>query len=258
MAFETLFAVCQFAAVAGGITDFYVDAATAGHKTPVDAEGVSGNSYPYWAQSADGEQWEEGSCTLVVTTDDQYIIRDAVSSNSSDTTDLIDFTDPPIVTLFPAATNLELPSASYVTSEIETLKTALSAPTGTAMVFYQAAAPTGWTKQTTHNDKAMRVVSGTGAGSGGSVDFSTCFGRYQTDGHANSISEMPSHYHSEYTGVGGSAFMYGYDSSQYGTGAVNQQALNTGSTGGGGSHVHGMDIRVKYIDVIIATKDAPA
>jgi hypothetical protein len=30
--------------------------------------------------------------------------------------------------------------------------------TGTLMLFQQTAAPTGWTKHTTHNDKALRVV----------------------------------------------------------------------------------------------------
>lgn len=43
---------------------------------------------------------------------------------------------------------------------------------GTAMLFQQTASPTGWTKSTTHNDKALRVVSGT-VGSGGSTAFST-------------------------------------------------------------------------------------
>lgn len=49
-------------------------------------------------------------------------------------------------------------------------------PSGTALLFYQAAAPTGWTKSVTDNDKAIRVVSGsTGGTSGGSVAFSTAF-----------------------------------------------------------------------------------
>ncbi len=43
-------------------------------------------------------------------------------------------------------------------------------PTGTKMLFQQTSAPTGWTKVTTHNNKALRVVSGT-AGSGGSNAF---------------------------------------------------------------------------------------
>ena len=46
----------------------------------------------------------------------------------------------------------------------------------TALVFYQQTAPTGWTKSTTDNDKALRVVSGTSGGTaGGSVAFSTAF-----------------------------------------------------------------------------------
>jgi microcystin-dependent protein len=47
-------------------------------------------------------------------------------------------------------------------------------PTGTAMLFAQTAAPTGWTKSTTHDNKALRVVSGT-ASSGGTVNFTTAF-----------------------------------------------------------------------------------
>ncbi len=45
-------------------------------------------------------------------------------------------------------------------------------PSGTSMLFQQTAAPTGWTKQTTHNDKSLRLVSGS-VGTGGSVAFST-------------------------------------------------------------------------------------
>ena len=49
------------------------------------------------------------------------------------------------------------------------------------MLFQQTAAPTGWTKQTTHNDKGLRVVTGT-VGSGGSQQFSSVFRRTTTDG----------------------------------------------------------------------------
>jgi hypothetical protein len=48
-------------------------------------------------------------------------------------------------------------------------------PQGKTSVFYQASAPTGWTKSVTHNNKALRVVSGTGGGSGGTIDFTTAF-----------------------------------------------------------------------------------
>lgn len=47
-------------------------------------------------------------------------------------------------------------------------------PSGTRLLFQQSAAPTGWTKDTTHNDKAIRVVNGS-VGSGGTTAFSSVF-----------------------------------------------------------------------------------
>ena len=35
-------------------------------------------------------------------------------------------------------------------------------PQNSQAVFYQASAPSGWSQVTTHNNKALRVVSGTG------------------------------------------------------------------------------------------------
>ena len=46
-------------------------------------------------------------------------------------------------------------------------------PSGTVMIFYQSAAPTGWTKSTAQNDKALRVVSGAGGGVGGTHGLSS-------------------------------------------------------------------------------------
>lgn len=43
---------------------------------------------------------------------------------------------------------------------------------GSIMLFAQSAAPTGWTKMTTYDDYALRVVSGSTA-TGGTVNFST-------------------------------------------------------------------------------------
>ena len=40
-------------------------------------------------------------------------------------------------------------------------------PAGTVTNFFQAAAPTGWTQNNTYTNHMMRVVSGTGGGSGG-------------------------------------------------------------------------------------------
>lgn len=125
-----------------------------------------------------------------------------------------------------------------------------SFPSGTLLLFQQTAAPTGWTKQTTYTDRALRVTSGT-AGSGGSVAFSTVFARTATDATTISTAQMPSHGHDPLEGA-----------ENLGNPGVGQAIFNnaasaytTGLTGGGGSHTHGMDIRVQYVDVIIASKD---
>jgi hypothetical protein len=58
---------------------------------------------------------------------------------------------------------------------------------GTAILFYQATAPTGWTKVTTQDNKALRVVSGSGGVAGGSVAFTTAFAS-QTPSGSVSVS----------------------------------------------------------------------
>ena len=80
-------------------------------------------------------------------------------------------------------------------------------PSGTRMLFQQTAAPTGWTKDTTQNDKALRVVSGA-VSSGGSVAFSTAFANRTVSGNvadttasgtvggtALTETQLPSHRH---------------------------------------------------------------
>jgi hypothetical protein len=136
---------------------------------------------------------------------------------------------------------------------------------GTVLLFYQAAAPTGWTKVTTQNDKALRVVSGTGGGTGGSVAFTTAFASQSVNGTVGttgattlSTSQIPSHTHStpRFTGDGVNS---GYDIA----GAATVEANNTGATGGGGSHDHSggtftgtaINLAVQYIDIIICSKD---
>jgi hypothetical protein len=122
-------------------------------------------------------------------------------------------------------------------------------PSGTKMLFAQATAPTGWTKDTTHNDKSLRVVSGTGGGSGGSVAFSTVFGRTAVDGSSLSIAQMAAHTHSYKTSSGGSA-----GSGSGIAASPSSDSINTGSQGSGAAHSHGLDLRVAYVDVIVCTK----
>ena len=55
------------------------------------------------------------------------------------------------------------------------LSTADPIPSGSVMTFYQASPPSGWTQVTNLNDFALRIVSGTGGTTGGSVAFSSAF-----------------------------------------------------------------------------------
>ena len=124
-------------------------------------------------------------------------------------------------------------------------------PSGTKQIFVQTAAPTGWTKDTTHNDKAMRVVSGS-VSSGGSDAFTTTFGSGKTTAaHTLTTSQMPAHTH--YSGMKFRTATSGDPGYQNG-GTTNP--VNTGSAGGGGSHSHNLSgFDLQYVDVIIATKD---
>jgi len=131
-------------------------------------------------------------------------------------------------------------------------------PAATAMLFAQTAAPTGWTKSTTHNNKALRVVSGT-ASSGGSVAFTTAFASQAVAGTVGATtlatSQIPSHTHAYTAPASGSNF-----STVKGSSITASVGANTGATGGGGSHDHSftgtaINLAVQYVDVIIATKD---
>jgi microcystin-dependent protein len=157
------------------------------------------------------------------------------------------------------------------------------------MLFVQTAAPTGWTKSTAHDNKALRVVSGT-AGSGGSVAFTTAFASKTPSGSvsvtvgAGSLSvnnttlaesQMPSHNHyyaakSDCYTYYGNNLMYSVRSNSLCNGNY-QTNMYSSSTGGSGAHNHGIsgspsvssstftgtaiDLAVQYVDTIIATKD---
>ena len=65
-------------------------------------------------------------------------------------------------------------------------------PNGSVMLFFQSAAPTGWTKVTTQNDKTLRVVSGNGGGTGG--DWAMSAGE-TTSSHAGHVHTGAAHTH---------------------------------------------------------------
>jgi len=148
-------------------------------------------------------------------------------------------------------------------------------PSGTKLLFQQTAAPTGWTKDVSHNDKALRVVSGT-ASSGGSVAFTTAFASQGVSGTVGnttlSTSQIPSHKHQVRGDFRGDTvgIKFGVNDS---TNSSNMTPASDGAntntytgilfgwdTGGGGSHNHSftgtaINLAVQYVDVIIATKD---
>jgi hypothetical protein len=146
---------------------------------------------------------------------------------------------------------------------------------GTVLIFGQTAAPTGWTKLTNLDNYALRVVSGT-AGTGGTVAFTTAFASQTPAGSVSintsglsagattlSTTQIPSHSH---TSQRNQADFGGVP--VFAQGEPGATTINTGNTGGGGSHTHtvsgsatgsftgtAIDLAVQYIDVIRATKN---
>jgi hypothetical protein len=123
-------------------------------------------------------------------------------------------------------------------------------PPGTVMLFVQTSAPTGWTKSTTHDNKALRVVSGS-VGTGGTQGFTAVLNG-SVGATTLSTAQIPSHEHfHRWWGSG----PFAGQTTGTGTSTTNLLTSNTSTTptGGGGSHTHSMD--VAYVDVILATKN---
>lgn len=153
----------------------------------------------------------------------------------------------------------------------------VSFASGTLMLFQQTAAPSGWTKQTTHNDKALRVVTGS-AGSGGSSAFSTALAAPSVTGtiagstgsHTLTSAEIPSHQHAlkAHSYASGNAnTVRAMAADGYRNNSVTRQTTEqygADAHGGSGSHSHSLSatfsggaaaINVEYVDLIIASKD---
>ena len=156
---------------------------------------------------------------------------------------------------------------------------------GTVMLFYQPAAPVGWTKLTTQDDKALRVVAGGSGGSaGGTNPFSTVMAQSVVGNHTLAVSEIPPisatstqtltvypggnsgwfvpasssswAQASMATGGGSTPMPYTNTSITYagafqGSNTINTQSNNTG----GGAHNHPITMNIQYCDVILASKN---
>lgn len=237
---------CKWVAHAGGTGPFtvwsaYIADPAGSHDIPENCGVKDGNTYRYYAQNSDNSEWEWGRGVYTVST---HTLTRNVVSNSNDTTSPVNFTSWPIIDLIPAP--------------VKSVELGQEFSPATSMIFYQAAAPAGWVKITTQNDKALRVVSGSGGvGTAGSVPFSTLFGRTQVDSHAIDLSELVSHRHSVTEDIAITSNLdvtmniMGY--TYTGTTTLSQY---TTYVGGGAGHVHGLDMRLQYVDVIICQKSA--
>jgi len=167
-------------------------------------------------------------------------------------------------------------------TEINALKTSLSAPSGVRLLFHMSNAPVGWTKDTTHNDKALRVVSGS-VSSGGSAAFSSVMVSQTPAGTVStnftgtsastvlSVSQIPSHSHTfteSFTKEDNNFAPGSQRPLRENSVDLGDYTITTANTGGGQGHTHGfsvtggstfagtaLDLAIQYVDIIIAQKD---
>jgi len=167
-----------------------------------------------------------------------------------------------------SATTLTFPDGTTMVTAAQSI------PSGTKTNFFQAAAPTGWTQCTTYTCYSMRIVNGTGGGTGGTVNFTTAFASQAVSGTISngtlaaaattlSTCQIPSHSHgfTVYNSFANNGTNY--------ISATNRCSCATGksttASGGGGSHTHtltgsatfsgtAINLAVKYIDNIMALK----
>lgn len=144
----------------------------------------------------------------------------------------------------------------------------LNAPATTACLF-GTSAPTGWTRSTTHNNKALRLVSGT-VSTGGSTSFTSVFtSRTLTSAHiplhahtwsaSGSVSVSRSSWLSSISRNNSSGNWTSGGNTSYGDVSYNTGSASATLSWSGTSSVYGsstaLDFAIKYFDVIICTKD---
>tara|TARA_R100000353_G_scaffold20274_1_gene18369 strand:+ start:6809 stop:7855 length:1047 start_codon:yes stop_codon:yes gene_type:complete len=131
-----------------------------------------------------------------------------------------------------------------------------SIPSGTTAMFFQGSAPSGWTQNTdaSINTSTMRVVTGTGGGTGGSDAFASTFVSSKTTASGDisftdtSGASAPSNFSAGATTVSTPQIASHTHTWVQGTfSPLRNQGVNSmnvpggsasGSTGGGGSHSH--------------------
>jgi hypothetical protein len=191
------------------------------------------------------------------------------------------------------AANGHITGASY-TGNGSTLTNVSSIPSGTKAVFFQASAPSGWTQDTTAalNEAALRIVVGSGGGTGGSDTFGSVFSASKTSNTqtltlgsgavsvslpaasaADTTISTPTLAAHTHTGFYGTNVPSGESNHPRAVSPVS--AVTFDSSGGGGAHSHPVsgsvslsgdatatdttltasNFSIKHANVIIAAKD---
>lgn len=132
------------------------------------------------------------------------------------------------------------------------LSTVDPVPTGSKTIWYNTAAPSGWTAVAL-NDYAIKIVTtGSGGVTSGSVAYSTLFARTTTDSHTLTTNEIPSHTH-------GYLRTQNFSSVSAGSGVAPAIApfvsASSDATGGGSGHTHDIDMRVNTAAFTLASRD---
>lgn len=123
----------------------------------------------------------------------------------------------------------------------------------TKMTFDMAAPPAGWTQITSYNNYAMRLVSGTGAGTGGSTGFTSVFAS-RTPAGINSTSSVTiprdGWGQAIYSFVSG-RLVTTTNNAAFQQATADQTATVSAQTFTGSA----MDFAVQYVDLILASRD---
>jgi hypothetical protein len=146
--------------------------------------------------------------------------------------------------------NTPIPLSGFAHVSIVALAQDVNFEVNTICLFQQTSAPVGWTKSTAYNDRMLRVVSG-GTNIGGSVAFSSCFGRQVADAYTLTMNEFAQHHHNS------SVFYADESNASYGGlygGMANPVGFAVTAEGSSYSHAHIADLRVQYVDTILGIK----